>query len=123
MSEICRIKVPIDPAPMSANKRKHWSQMSRLKANAWQTARACWIEAGKPVASGQVIVHITARRARALDYDNLLSGCKALFDGLFVNAITADDSPKYLRIGHIEQIIKPEYKAAPSVEFIVETLE
>lgn len=123
MSEVCRITVPIDPATMSANKRLNWRKLGALKSRAWKTARAMWIEAGRPKASGRVIVHLTARRARTLDVDNLISGCKAIFDGLFVNAITEDDSPEFLTIGHIEQDIKPEYRSNPTVVFIVETLE
>jgi hypothetical protein len=123
--EVCRITLPADPATLSPNavKKRRFREVLQLRRKAWMDARVCWQLAGRPVADGPVIVHLVVRRAREMDEDNIIAGLKNHRDGLFVGAITPDDKPKYVRLGHIEQQIKPEYKLKPEVVFIVETLE
>jgi hypothetical protein len=124
MSEVCRITVPIDINDTNPNRIAGASFYTRTirKRNAWTAARMAWIAAGKPVATGRVITHLIVRRGRALDESNIWSAAKHLIDGLFVGAITPDDSPKHVRLGLIEQEISPDWKAKPEVIFIVELL-
>src|SRR5258708_40270981 len=109
--EICRITVPCDPATLGPNgiKKKRLREQMTLKKRAWQTARLCWIQAGKPIAKQRVIVHFIVRRAREMDEANIIGGLKYEIDGLFVNAITPDDKPKFMKLGLVEQEIDSKY--------------
>lgn len=124
MSEVCRITVPCDPSSLSSNgiKKRKFREVLILKRNAWMVARNHWQKAGRPIAKGRVIVHITVRRGREIDIDNALSGLKSTIDGLFVGAITPDDGPKFVKYGLIEIETGAQWKANPEVEFIVEDL-
>lgn len=122
--EICRLTIPIDPNTLSVNaskKRKLRENLS-LKRRVFESCRYAWIEAGRPTATGRVILHLIVRRGREMDTPNIWGGMKVPIDALFVGAITPDDRPKYLELGHIEQQIDKKFAVKPEVVFIVESL-
>jgi hypothetical protein len=122
--EIARITVPIDPNATNPNRIGGANRyvQSRAKRAAWLAARSAWVKAGRPKAFNTVVVHLIVRRLRVMDEQNIWAALKSACDGLFVNAICDDDSPKNLRIGHIEQQTGKRFEKNPEVVFIVEEL-
>lgn len=125
MPELARIVVPWDVARTADNRtrRLHWAERSRLNAAAKEAARAAWRLAGSPVSLGPVRASFVIRRARSMDHANALGGAKPAIDGLFVCAITPDDSPRWLEIGGVRQEQHRRWKGREEVEVIVEEIE
>ncbi len=90
-----RITLPLPDRILSPNARCHWATKSRAVKAARATAR---YEA--TVAGGACLMLTTARIdiralhkiARRRDRDNLISSCKAYFDGLADAGLIANDS-------------------------------
>jgi Holliday junction resolvase RusA-like endonuclease len=90
-----RITLPLPDRILSPNARAHWATKSRAVKAARATAR---YEA--TVAGGACLMLTTARIdirafhtiARRRDRDNLISSCKAYFDGLADAGLIANDS-------------------------------
>lgn len=91
--------LPQPPAALGPNARAHWAVRARFT----RALRACAREAaidrldaaglGRPRASAaDVTVTLVPAAARRRDRDNILAGCKALFDGLADAGVVADDS-------------------------------
>jgi hypothetical protein len=121
--EIARVTVPFDVQRTAENVTRrggHWSARSRVMRLARELARLCWLDAGRPKAAGKVRVSVVIRRARALDTANAIGALKPLLDGLFVDAITPQDSPKWLEFGGCTQETAKEWKGREEVTFIVE---
>lgn len=114
-----RIEVPWDPARTSRNTLdgRHWAKKLKAYQAAQQTARWAWIAAGSPRAPGAVRVSLTSHRPRKMDPDGLLAACKPLFDGLFKQAVTPDDSARWIELGEVKQVI---YTRGPKVVFEIE---
>lgn len=109
------ITVYFDPASLSMNRRMNWRARARLTRAAREAAHMAWLAAGSPRTDGKVGVSITVHRLRRLEDDNLISGLKAVRDGLFgkINdkhggttrgLVTIDDDPDHLHIDRITQI-------------------
>lgn len=101
-------------------RRKHWSYRSREMGAARLHAHCAWVLAGCPTSAGPVRVSLVIRRARAMDNANCWTAAKALLDGIFVKALTPDDSPKWVSLGELRQEISREHKGRESVVVIVE---
>lgn len=120
--EIARIIIPVDVNEASPNRPKKRAEANRIRGEHNNIARRAWVEAGRPMVDGKVRVNIVIRRARAIDPFNAMACLKHVIDGVFRDALTVDDSEKFIEIGTLEQITAPEYKGACSVEFIVESI-
>lgn len=116
--ELCRIIVPGDPKTLSLNARLHWQVRRKLNEKMKTAAGYAWWQAGKPEAKGKVRVHLIVRRCRVMDADNILSGAKSGFDGLFKGCVTKDDSAQYVEIGQIAQQTGREW-VSPEIEFVI----
>jgi hypothetical protein len=55
-----------------------------------------------------------------MDQANLWGGLKSVMDGLFVRAITPDDSERWVELGSVSQSIGAEWKGREEVEFFIE---
>lgn len=128
------LTIPFDIALTSPNARLSWKARWRRNDIARTIAEGVWVEAGKPRASGKVMIGITIRKARKMDGDNVVSSAKPLLDALFARRriqipgkpayyepglMTIDDSDKYVQIGTIQQVIGPQFKANESVTFTI----
>lgn len=118
-AEVCRLVIPVDVNEMNPNRRGKLRAWIRAKTRHKDTARLAWIAAGKPAAETQVTVSVIIRRQRQLDEDNARASLKAIFDGLFKQAITPDDSPKWVKLGSLTQQTGDRWKLKPEVEIIV----
>lgn len=119
--EICRITVPLDPAPLSPNRMngRHWRSATILKAKARDAAQWAWYSAGRQRARVPVIVSVIVRRGRVLDDDNLKASLKCVIDALFKGAVTPDDSLKYFELGALKQETGKIWKGREEIVFIV----
>ena len=119
---VCKLVCPIDVGPLSPNTRVHWAVRHRRAKKVGDTCYAIWHKAGKPHASGPVLVTITLRRSRKMDKDNALACCKSAIDAIFKARVTPDDGPDYVTFNPVVQVIGPQYRERPEVEFLVEDL-
>lgn len=97
------IVVPFDIGCLSPNRHLHHMERARLTKLARGTARLAWMQAGRPQAPGKVRVSMLVRRGRESDQQNLWSAAKAACDGIFCDALTPDDSPRWVEIGSLKQ--------------------
>ena len=104
-------------------RRLHWKARWRLDGDARGTARAAWLRAGSPVSGCPVRLHVISRRARRMDPLNVWGAVKPLVDGVFVGALTPNDSEAWLRPGEVRQEIDPRYRGHEQVEFVIEPVE
>lgn len=118
---ICTITIPFDPQPLAQNKRGHWSNHHKLQQHSKWLAQRAWEESGCPVVYEPVRVRVTVCRGRTIDPDNCLSGLKHVFDGLFKDAITPDDSDAWVSYEPIKQQSGKQWKFEPQVIVEVET--
>jgi hypothetical protein len=116
------ITVPVDVGLTSPNLRRYWLIEARAKKAARTTAAWAWIAAGRPRAHGQVLVSVVVRRARAMDEGNVWAALKPVIDGLFVNALTPDDSPRWVKLGTLTQEISLRYRGREECVFRVESV-
>ena len=117
--QVCKLIIPVDANEMNPNRRGKLRDWIRAKTRHKATARYVWIAAGKPVSVSPVTVSVTIRRGRLLDEDNARASLKACFDGLFKNAITPDDSPKWVKLGALTQEVGGRWKLKPEIEIVV----
>jgi hypothetical protein len=124
-AELCKLTVGIDTAPLSPNRMggRHWRSNMRLKAKAKETAEWAWHKAGRPRFKELVVVTVTIRRGRVMDYDNAWASLKVVIDALFKKAITKDDSATYVRFRPLKQETGKRFKGKEEVEFKVESFE
>lgn len=126
-----RIVVEMDPSRTSLNQRLHWRERARRNAVVKLAAMCAWAHAGRPEASRRVRVSIVCRRGRALDADNVITGCKPALDALFAvrrrkglpvepGLMTPDDGPEWVELGEVWQETGARWRGRPEVEFIVE---
>lgn len=118
--ELCRIIIPVDVNEANPNRIKKLRDRMRIKRLHQDAARWCWVKAGKPMSDGKVKVSVIIRRARKLDPDNAIASLKHVIDGLFKDAVTKDDSDKFIELGLVSQETDAKYKNSPEVEFVVE---
>lgn len=119
MSEVCTLIIPLDANEMNPNRRRKLRDWIRTKTAHKNAARIVWREAGKPVSASPVVVSVTIRRGRLLDEDNARASLKAVFDGLFKQAITPDDSPQWVKLGTLTQEVGKRWKLKPEIEIVV----
>jgi hypothetical protein len=117
--ELCRIIVPGDIGLVTTNQRIDPLERSKRNRRLRESAHGAWLEAGRPRAAGKVKVHVTVRRAAWLDGDNAVGGCKAMRDALFNQAITPNDSDRYVELGQVTQQVGPMWATLEEVEFVV----
>ncbi len=117
--ELCRIIVPVDVNDANPNRIRNLRQRMSVTRLHRDTARLCWLRAGKPTSSKPVEIDIIVRRGRRLDQLNIWAAMKHIVDGIFVKALTPDDSEKWLTPGKIEQQIERRFTYTPEVEIIV----
>jgi hypothetical protein len=114
------ITVPIDAGEASPNRRGRLRQWIRIKKAHKTAAQWAWVAAGRPRAGAYpVTVSATIRRGRVLDDDNAKASLKAALDGLFKQAVTPDDSVKYVRLGTVTQETGKAFGVKPEVEFVI----
>ena len=124
MSEtVLTITVPFDLWRCSPNRRLNRWDRARETRSARERARVAWLLAGSPTLAPPVTVDVLARRGRQMDHLNLPGCLKALFDGLFISAITPDDRADFVRLGSVEQECGPEWRDRPEVVFTVRCKE
>lgn len=116
------ITVFVDPGLTSPNLRLHWRSRADRNRKAREAARWAWITTGQPRAKGPVLVSVTVRRARAMDEGNVWAALKPTLDGLLVDAITPDDSPRWVRLGTLTQEIQGRYRGREECVFHVEPI-
>lgn len=135
-----RIQIEVPCVPVSGNEwqRMHWGRRVRIK-RAWVLAlHACihgrpeltpFIAANHELAAGPcrkvratVSVHKAQRRGgRGMDNDNLRTGLKPAFDALVGAGLLADDSPTYLDVATVQQVVERDPKKHRTV-FTLELL-
>src|SRR5688572_9515766 len=120
--ELCRIIIPVDVNEANPNRFRSLRQKMRVKRDHIDAAKLCWVKAGRPMSEVKVRVSVIIRRARKLDPDNAIASLKHLIDGIFKDAITKDDSDKYIELGIVSQETNAKYKSSPEVEFVVECI-
>lgn len=108
-----------DPGRLSLNNGMHYQTRYRKQKAAKRAAHAAWMAAGRPRSEVPVIVDIVVRRGRSMDHDNIVSGLKGSIDGLFKDAITPDDSAKWVELGAIVLETGKRFADKPCVVFIV----
>lgn len=120
-----RIVVPWDPNRTNPNRMMslHWAAKGKLAKQARLLACLCWQQAGSPVASGPVRVCVTVRRGRVMDQGNIWAGLKHVIDGIFVGALTPDDSPRWLQLGDVRQETGKQWRGREECEFLIEEVE
>lgn len=74
------------------------------------------------MAAGKVRVSVITRRGRLMDTCNVVGGLKPLLDGIFVKAMTPDDSPRWLELGSVRQITGKQWRDMPEVELVIESV-
>jgi hypothetical protein len=122
------ITVAWDPIKTAANKCRMNSvrgsyRWAGLNSEAKKVARKAWEEAGSPRIDAPVRVGLVVRRGRSMDLANIWGGVKPLLDGLFTNAITPDDSLKWVaELGGVRLEVARDFKGAEEVTFIIERL-
>lgn len=120
------IVIPWDVSRTAENTTRrggHWSQRARVMKSAREVAYLCWVMAGSPEAGCKVRVNVTCRRGRQMDTCNIVGGIKPLLDGVFVKAMTPDDSPRWLELGCVTQVTGKQWRGAEQVEFIITEAE
>lgn len=124
-ADAIRILVYADAHATSPNQRLHWTARRQRNRKAEERARLAWIHAGRPRMEGKVTVDVVIRRGRVLDQDNACACLKPFLDRLFCGnryggeAVTADDSPRYLALGTIRQETGNTWKGREEIEFLV----
>jgi hypothetical protein len=120
-----RITVLWDPNRYNPNRlgRMHAAAKTRLKNAARDRAALCYGACGRPKAGGPVDVEIVLRRGRALDDDNAVAALKPVRDVLFNDAITPDDSERWVRYLPVRQEIAAAWKGREEVVFVVRARE
>ena len=101
-SDILVIPVQIQ----SANKilRQHWAVRSRAKKEyALFIRNQMKLKNVKKAECKKYKIKIISYRARKLDYDNLVLGCKGLVDAMIDENLIWDDSPDYVDVTY-EQV-------------------
>lgn len=127
-SEVLTISVPWDPIVTGANKdrvnsRRGGYRKAGLHAKARAVARKAWEAAGSPRIDVPVRVSLRVYRGRAMDLANIWGGCKPLLDGLFTDAVTPDDSLRWVReLGGVRLETGKQWKGAEEVVFVIEPL-
>jgi hypothetical protein len=122
------ITVQWDPIKTSANSHRGASigrvrEWARFNAEARKAARKAWEEAGSPRLDGPVRVGLVVRRGRSMDLANIWGGVKPLIDGLFTDAVTPDDSLKWVaELGGVRLEVARDFKGAEEVTFVIERL-
>lgn len=120
-----RIVVKWDVSRSADNKTRrggHWAQRAKIMRLARETAHFYWAAAGKPIAAGKVRVSLICRRGRTMDSANIVGGAKPILDGIFVKAMTPDDSPKYVELGGVTQETGKRWKGAEELELVIEEM-
>jgi hypothetical protein len=118
---IARLVVHFDVALTSQNRKANTRQrMSARKASrlaGWEA----WLEAGRPRSAVPVDVKLINCRTREMDELNFGGSCKGIIDGIFINGLTPDDTPKWVSFLKCEQRPHKSHRADPTV--IVEVYE
>ena len=123
MNEVIRITVPFDINRCSPNHRLHYLARARLMAAARQAGRLAWMAAGSPQATVPVQVSLVLHRARAIDQGNAWAAAKGAIDGVFVDALTPDDGPKWVTLGSVVQETGRQWKGREECVFVVTAAE
>lgn len=126
MAEPIVITVPWDVARTADNRTRrggHWAQRAKVVKTAREIARNCWQLAGSPTSDVPVRVSVLCRRGRTMDTCNIVGGLKPVLDGVFVKALTPDDTPKWLTLGQVAQETGKQWKGAEEVVLTVEPVE
>lgn len=120
-----QVTVLWDPNRFNPNRlgRMHPAAKTRLKNSAKDRAGLCYAACGRPKAGCPVDVEIIVRRARALDDDNAVAALKPVRDVLFNNAITPDDSARWVRYLPVRQEIAAGWKDREEVVFLIRKRE
>ena len=100
-----KIIIPVVPKSLNKLLRVHWSQKGKLKeqyclliVNQMKLNRMRRTEVGE-----MWNLTITSYRARLLDMDNLIGGCKPILDALSLEGFIWDDSSKYINCRYYQQ--------------------
>jgi len=120
-----RITVPFDPHLLCANrtfKMPPWRKGQLIRASK-EAALSGWTQAGCPAIAGQVRVSLIVRRGRRMDDDAAWEGTKWARDALFVGRVTPDDSPRWVRLGGVEQETGARWRERPETVFVIEAVE
>ena len=113
--------VPWDAGRLSSNAagRLHWRSTAALRRDARLAGDYAWRQAGCPKATAPVKVDILVRRGRKMDDQNIIGGLKAVFDGIFVNKLTPDDSSAWVSFGRVDQLTGRQWGLRPETVLTV----
>lgn len=102
-----KIIVPMVPPSGNEMRRKYRDRFAyRDLREAWR--RTIWALArGRAVASTKKTVRIHVDHGKLYDEDNLISGCKVVFDCLKALEYIVDDSPEWIE-SHVTQSKSPD---------------
>jgi Holliday junction resolvase RusA-like endonuclease len=104
-----RLVIELNHLPLyalSLNSRVHWSKRYSLSkkagsevANLVKSELSGWTCGEDPMDRARISLQFHTKGTRKHDYDNLLSACKAYFDGLVQAGVLVDDDVDHLEIG------------------------
>ena len=112
---IARLVVHFDVALCSQNRACKLRDKMRAKKQARKAGWEAWLEAGRPTSSVPVDVRLINCRSRTMDEFNFGGACKHIVDGIFVKALTPDDSPEWVHFLAVEQRPARANKSDPTV--------
>lgn len=85
--------LPIPDRVLSPNARVHWAVKAKAVKHARTLAKLAALRVGRPMwKSVTVQCIVTMKTRRKFDRDNLLSMCKAYFDGIADAGVVVNDS-------------------------------
>lgn len=83
----------------------HWSQRSKYSKK-WEGLLIIAFRFKPPRATGKVRLKITSHRAKFLDHDNLVGGCKGIIDALKRMGVILDDTPALIEVEYEQKKVK-----------------
>lgn len=101
-----RFTLPFPPAKLSPNARIHWGARARLvEKTRWQAKMLAMSQGARKMDAERLgldaRIIITPPDKHARDFDNMVSSCKALIDGV-ADAVGVDDSRWDMRFERAE---------------------
>lgn len=109
------IMVPWDPQLTSPNRRQHFMARARLVREGRENGRLAWLLAERPRATRRITIDAQIYRGASIDDDNAIAGLKCVRDGLCNDALTPDDSARWVRWGSVQVIAGKQYRGREHV--------
>lgn len=135
------ITIPWDARATCGNPPLHPLAYNRLVKAAKEAAWAVWNQEQRPVLDVPITVHVRVNRGHTMDEARIIVGTECLRDALFAKRrsqiarktkhtprrmlverglMVPDDSPKWVQLGRVDQVVDRKYRGAETVTFIIE---